>query len=117
MACANVCAHTYTMRALEQICANTQPHKYARTHTRTCMAPARACKPNRRSGRRTEGAGAQGHALPRSRWRTLVLARCVFAQEWDAHCGDCGAHFAACVVSGKAILSPHDAAMCRSCKH
>ena len=38
-------------------------------------------------------------------------------QDWDAHCGDCGSHFPACVISGKAILEPHLTIMCRSCKH
>ena len=38
-------------------------------------------------------------------------------KEWDAHCGECGTHFPACVVSGKAILEPHLASQCRACKH
>ena len=38
-------------------------------------------------------------------------------KEWDAHCGDCGTHFAACVVSGKSILEPHLTQKCRACKH
>jgi len=38
-------------------------------------------------------------------------------QDWDAHCGDCGSHFPACVISGKSLLEPHLTIMCRSCKH
>jgi len=58
------------------------------------------------------------HAPQDPSLRRAECPNCSFTvREWDAHCGDCGAHFAACVVSGKAILSPHDAAMCRSCKH
>jgi len=38
-------------------------------------------------------------------------------KEWDAHCGDCGTHFAACVISGRAIFEPHLTQVCRGCKH
>lgn len=38
-------------------------------------------------------------------------------REWDARCGDCGTAFAACVVSGRSILDPTQAATCRVCKH
>eukprot|EP00966_Prymnesium_polylepis_P185899 4309125-Prymnesium_polylepis.1 len=27
-------------------------------------------------------------------------------KEWDARCGDCGTHFAPCIVSGRSILDP-----------
>ena len=37
--------------------------------------------------------------------------------DWDAECGECGQKFAACVLSGRSILSPADAARCRACKH
>ena len=37
--------------------------------------------------------------------------------DWDAHCGECGATFQACVLSGKAILDPANAQRCRACKH
>ena len=38
-------------------------------------------------------------------------------KDWDAHCGECGSHFGACVISGKALLEPHLTVMCRTCKH
>ena len=37
--------------------------------------------------------------------------------DWEAHCGECGATFQACVLSGKAILDPANAQRCRACKH
>ena len=49
---------------------------------------------------------------------SLPCPTCGFGcKEWDAHCGECGTHFPACIVSGKAILEPHLAAQCRACKH
>jgi len=38
-------------------------------------------------------------------------------KEWDARCGDCGTHFAPCIVSGRSILDPTQALACRVCKH
>jgi WD repeat-containing protein 35 len=37
-------------------------------------------------------------------------------KDWYSHCPDCGDHFPACIVTGRALLST-DIQMCGECKH
>lgn len=49
--------------------------------------------------------------------RTYSCTSCTSqVKDYDVNCGDCGKHFQACLVSGRAILNT-DVYTCRTCRH